>query len=57
MAVIGAILRNVFRLDCDMDTLCAIGGGVAEEYYGGTGYNNQKILEYYLDEQLLEILI
>lgn len=51
-----SFLRNVFRLDCDMDTLCAIGGGVAEEYYGRTGFKNKKILEYYLDEQLLEIL-
>lgn len=51
-----SFLRNVFRLDCDMDTLCAIGGGVAEEYYGRMGFKNKKILEYYLDEQLLEIL-
>ena len=51
-----SFLRNVFRLDCDMDTLCAIGGGVAEEFYGKTGFNNQKILEYYLDEHLLKIL-
>lgn len=51
-----SFLRNVFRLNCDMDTLCAIGGGVAEEYYGKTGFKNRKILEYYLDERLLGIL-
>ena len=51
-----SFLRNVFRLECDMDTLCAIGGGVAEEYYGKTGFKNHKILEYYLDERLMQIL-
>ena len=39
-----------------MDTLCAIGGGVAEEFYGGPGFENEKLLEYFLDEQLLGIL-
>lgn len=51
-----SFLRNVFSLECDMDTLCAIGGGVAEEYYGKTGFDNKKILEHYLDEGLLGIL-
>ena len=51
-----SFLRNVFRLNCDMDTLCAIGGGVAEEFYGKTGFRDRKILEYYLDEDLLNIL-
>lgn len=51
-----SFLRNVFRLNCDMDTLCAIGGGVAEEFYGKTGFKTRNILEYYLDERLLGIL-
>ena len=51
-----SFLRNVFSLECDCDTLCAIGGAVAEEYYGKTGLKNDKILQYYLDEQLMAIL-
>mgnify|MGYP002859577185 CR=1 FL=1 len=33
-----SFLRNVISLYCDTDTLCAIGGCIAEEYYGGTGF-------------------
>lgn len=51
-----SFLRNVFRLDCDTDTLAAIGGSVAEEFYKGTGFDNEKILNAYLDENLLSIL-
>ena len=51
-----SFLRNVFSLDCDSDTLGAIGGGVAEEYYGKTGLKNNKILNHYLDKKLLNIL-
>ncbi len=51
-----SFLRNVFSLECDMDTLCAIGGGVAEEYYGETGLKNDKILKHYLDEELYAII-
>ena len=50
-----SFLRNVFSLSCDMDTLCAIGGGVAEEFYGKTGLKDEKILEHYLDEYLLSV--
>ena len=50
-----SFLRNVFSLDCDCDTLCAIGGGVAEEFYGKTGLKNEKILKHYLDERLWRI--
>lgn len=49
-------IRNVFSLPCDMDTLCAIGGSVAEELFGGTGLNNKEILERYLDKELLSIV-
>lgn len=45
-------LRNVLSLHCDTDTLCAIGGGIAEEYYCGTGFNSRKLLGKYLDDRL-----
>ena len=51
-----SFLRNLFRLDCDTDTLAAIGGSVAEEFYKGTGLNNKEILNRYLDDSLLSIL-
>lgn len=47
-----SFLRNVFSLKCDMDTLCAIGGGIAEEFYKGTGLDNEKLLRRYLDDRL-----
>lgn len=49
-------IRNVFSLDCDMDTLCAIGGSVAEELFGGTGLDDRALLEKYLPEELLKIV-
>ena len=49
-------IRNVFSLDCDMDTLCAIGGSVAENLFGGTGLDDRALLEKYLPEELLEIV-
>ena len=48
-----SFLRNVYSLSCDMDTICAIGGGVAEEFYKGTGFNNASLLSRYLDNYLL----
>ncbi len=51
-----SFLRNVYSLSCDMDTLCAIGGGIAEEFYHGTGFDEQKLLKRYLDEYLYEIV-
>ncbi len=50
-----SFIRNVFSLDCDCDTLCAIGGAVVEEAYDGTGLKEDKILEHYLDPRLYEI--
>ena len=38
-----SFLRNVFSLRCDMDTLCAICGGIAEELYNGTGLDNENV--------------
>lgn len=51
-----SFLRNVISLRCDTDTLCAIGGGIAEEYYHGTGFNEKELLQRYLDKKLLEYI-
>ena len=51
-----SFMRNVFRLDCDSDTLGAIGGGVAEEYYKTTGFDNNDLLMDYLPRELFHIL-
>ena len=47
-----AFLRRVIRLECDSDTICCIGGGIAEEFYGTTGLDNEILLKMYLDEYL-----
>lgn len=49
-------LRNVISLHCDTDTLCAIGGGIAEEYYKGTGFDSNILLKRYLDNKLYTIV-
>ncbi len=51
-----SFIRNVFSLDCDCDTLCAIGGGIAESFYKKTGLKEYKILEHYLDSNLIDLL-
>jgi ADP-ribosylglycohydrolase len=51
-----SFIRNVMSLKCDMDTLCAIGGGLAEEFYNGTGFDNSYLLNNYLDGYLLNKL-
>ena len=52
-----SFLRNVFRLKCDSDILAAIGGAVAEEYYGWTGfYNEDELLKKYLDANLYNLV-
>lgn len=51
-----SFLRNVYSFPCDMDTLCAIGGGIAEEFYHGTGFDEEWILRNYLDEDLYKIV-
>lgn len=45
-------IRNVLSLDCDADTICCIGGGIAEELFGGTGFDNEKLLRKFLDDKL-----
>lgn len=53
-----SFIRNVFSLDCDIDTLGAIGGGVAEEFYNGFGHiNADYILETHLTHDLYRILV
>lgn len=51
-----SFLRNVFSLNCDTDTIGAIGGGIAEEYYHGTGLDNDAILKKYLSDELYDII-
>lgn len=50
-----SFIRNVFSLDCDCDTICAIGGGIAEEYYKKTGIKNSSVLQNFLDRRLYNI--
>lgn len=53
-----SFIRNIFSLRCDSDTLAAIGGGVAEEFYRGFGnIDADKILREYLPDDLYNILI
>jgi ADP-ribosylglycohydrolase len=53
-------IRNVLSLKCDTDTLCAIGGGIAEELFDNTSdpimIHADNILDKYLDGYLLKIL-
>lgn len=50
-------LRNVFSLPCDMDTLGAIGGGIAEELFGLKDIEYDVILQEYLTEFLFETVM
>lgn len=49
-------MRNLFRLDCDMDTLCCIAGGVTEELFGMGDIDADTIIREHLDSRLYEIL-
>lgn len=51
-----SFIRNVISMDCDTDTIAAIGGGVAEEFYGGTGLDEEVILQDVLDTYLYNLL-
>ena len=52
-----SFMRNIFSLECDSDTLGAIAGGVAEEFYGDFGsVDADGILKEYLDDYLFDIL-
>ena len=41
-------IRNVFSVKCDTDTIGCIAGGIAEAYYGKTGFDNDALLRRYL---------
>ena len=49
-------LRNAYSLHCDLDSVCCIGGAIAENFYGTTGFDNEVLLKYYLDDRLLEMV-
>lgn len=49
-------LRNAYSLHCDLDSVCCIGGAIAENFYGTTGFDNDVLLKYYLDDRLLEMV-
>ena len=51
-----SFLRNVYSLPCDMDSLFDIVGGIAEEFYHGTGFDEEWLLKNYLDEDLYRIV-
>lgn len=50
-------LRKTISMCGDSDTICAIGGCIAQEYYQGTGFDNTSILMKYLDEKLFAEVI
>lgn len=41
-------IRNVFSILCDTDTVGCIAGGIAEAYYGTTGFHEKELLQKYL---------
>ena len=54
-----SFMRNIFSFYCDSDTLGAIGGGVAEEFYHGFGdrIKVDKVLEIVLEKELYDLLM
>ena len=50
-------IRNVMSLPCDMDTLGAIGGGIAEELFGFGDIDAEGILEQFLEPNLFDLVI
>lgn len=51
-----SFLRKVLTMACDTDTLGAIGGCVAENFYKTTGFNNEELLSKYLDKHCLDLV-
>lgn len=52
-----SFIRNVLSFKCDTDTIAAIGGCIAENYYGTTGFDNGRILREYLDPDLYDLVM
>lgn len=50
-----SFLVNVVSLDCDTDTIAAIGGGIAQEYYGKTLDDADKLIRMFLPDELWAI--
>lgn len=48
-------MRHIISVPCDADTICAIAGAFAEEYYGDTGFSDE-LIENYLDNFLWQVL-
>lgn len=49
-------MRNVLSVYCDADTVCAMAGGIAENFYGETLKGADKYLDQYLTDDLKRIL-
>lgn len=41
-------IRNVYSVRCDTDTVGAIAGGIADAFFHGTSFDEDKLLRYYL---------
>lgn len=41
-------IRNVFSVKCDTDTVACIAGGIADAFYGGTGFDEDELLKRFL---------
>lgn len=54
-------IRNVLSLKCDADTLCAIGGGIAEELFDNKRdeilQHGDQIIRKYIDDYLIKIFL
>ena len=51
-------LRNVLSVNCDTDTCACIAGGIAENFYGKTGFNDKRLLRKYIkDKRLLNLIL
>ena len=50
-------IRNVLSVNCDTDTCACIAGGIAENFYGKTGFHNKWLLRRYIKDKRLFRLI
>ena len=41
-------IRNVYSVHCDTDTIAAIDGGIADSFFHGTGFEEERLLRHYL---------